>query len=235
MIVDFHSHILPGIDDGSGSMEESVEMLRAMKQQGISGVVATPHFYASHDYPEKFLKRRQEAFERLRDAICDEELPQVYTGAEVAYFHGMSRSDALEDLVIAGTRAVMVEMPVGTWTQSMYDELERIHTVRGLVPVVAHVDRYLSPLRSLGIADNQARLPVLVQANANFFLRKNTARKALGMLRKEQIHLLGSDCHNMSQRPPNLGAAVEIIKNNLNEEALLKIQGWQTEVLNRNV
>ena len=56
--VDFHSHILPGVDDGSRSVEESLEMLRAVARQGIGTVVATPPFYANHDTPERFLRRR---------------------------------------------------------------------------------------------------------------------------------------------------------------------------------
>ena len=67
--VDFHSHILPSIDDGSRSVEESIGMLRAMAKQGITHVVATPHFYPQHDTPERFLKRRAEAEAALREAM----------------------------------------------------------------------------------------------------------------------------------------------------------------------
>ena len=62
---DFHSHILPEIDDGSSSVEESLAMLQAERDQGIQSVVATPHFYAHHDSPERFLKRRAAARQRL--------------------------------------------------------------------------------------------------------------------------------------------------------------------------
>ena len=65
--VDFHSHILPGIDDGSKSVEESLAMLRMAGEQGIECVVATPHFYPRYDSPKKFLARRAEAEAQLRD------------------------------------------------------------------------------------------------------------------------------------------------------------------------
>ena len=61
-VVDFHTHILPGIDDGSSSAEESLAMLQMEKEQGIDTVVVTPHFYPQEDRPERFLKRRKEAF-----------------------------------------------------------------------------------------------------------------------------------------------------------------------------
>ena len=56
-IIDFHSHILPGVDDGSQSVQESLAMLKMEAEQGIQHVIATPHFYPKHDSPEHFLER----------------------------------------------------------------------------------------------------------------------------------------------------------------------------------
>jgi len=69
MVIDFHTHVLPGIDDGSASLDESLEMLRMEMLQGIKTVVATPHFYAHHDEPDRFIERRAMAEERLRQAM----------------------------------------------------------------------------------------------------------------------------------------------------------------------
>ena len=66
MVIDFHSHVLPGVDDGSASVAESISMLRLEVEQGIHHVVATPHFYARYDSPESFLKKRDAAEELLR-------------------------------------------------------------------------------------------------------------------------------------------------------------------------
>ena len=68
-LVDFHSHILPGIDDGSKSLEMSIEMLRLEAEQGIGHVVATPHFYPQYDTPERFLERRAAAQNALREEL----------------------------------------------------------------------------------------------------------------------------------------------------------------------
>ena len=67
MVTDFHTHVLPGMDDGSASLSESIAMLREAFQQGITHVVATPHFYPQKDSPEEFLRRRQVAEDRLRE------------------------------------------------------------------------------------------------------------------------------------------------------------------------
>ena len=85
-IIDFHSHVLPGIDDGSRSVEESIAMLQAEAAQGIRHVVATPHFYPHHDSPEHFLEKRREAEEALRREMKHHPgLPELSIGAEV-YF-----------------------------------------------------------------------------------------------------------------------------------------------------
>ena len=116
MIVDFHSHVLPGIDDGSASVEESIAMLRMEAEQGITHVVATPHFYARHDSPERFLARRDRAEQKLRQAMEGiSGLPQLIIGAEVYYFPGISESDVLKELTIAGKHSILIEMQQSPW------------------------------------------------------------------------------------------------------------------------
>lgn len=229
MIIDFHSHILPQVDDGSKNIEMSLEMLNRMKEQGIRTVVATPHFYANHDNPERFLARRARGFEALKPLLT-EDMPKILLGAEVAYFPGMSQSKALQDLVIEGTKVILVELPMGKWTDSVYRELRQIYEQQRLIPIVAHIDRYLTPYRSFGIPKKLEELPVLVQANAEFFLERATARKAKKMLAAEQIHLLGSDAHNLTNRRPNLGEALNVIENTLGIDAIAQIQDWQEKI-----
>lgn len=233
-VIDFHSHILPEVDDGSKSLEMSLQMLRVMAKQGITQVVATPHFYPQHDTPERFLKRRAESEALLREAMAGERgLPALIIGAEVYYFRGMSDSDVITELTIAGSKGIMVEMPGLPWTEAMYQELEELHVKRGLKPVVAHVDRYLSRFNTHGIPKRLKNLPVLVQANAEFFLERSTASMALRMLKKGMIHLLGSDCHNLTDRSPNVGAAMELIQQRLGPDALNHIRFHERLALER--
>ena len=221
MVTDFHSHILPGIDDGSSSVEESINMLHMEAEQGIACVAATPHFYARYDDPELFLQRREDAFRKLQAAMTQHErLPRILLGAEVHYFQGVSDSEVLSRLTIAEKGCILIEMPPAPWTEQMYRELEWIYTKQGLTPVIAHLDRYISPLKTYGIPGRLEELPVLVQANASFFLRRSTAAFALRLLRQGRIHLLGSDCHNMTNRAPNLGPAVQRIVSKLGNTAL---------------
>lgn len=230
-ITDFHSHILPGVDDGSQSVEESLEMLRRSAEQGIRKMIATPHFYARHDTPEQFLQRRANAWDALRQELEKwENLPAVELGAEVHYFAGISSSEVLSALTSGGDGYLLLEMPPAPWTETMYREIEGIYTNQGITPVIAHVDRYISPFRTYGIPKRLAQLPVLVQANASFFLRPAVSRMALRMLKANQIHLLGSDCHNLNSRSPNLGSAISVIEKHLGSTAIDRICDYEKQI-----
>ena len=231
-IVDFHSHILPGIDDGSKNLEESLELMRLSARQGVSHMVATPHFYPRHDTPERFLRRREEAEQLLREASRnDPELPDFTVGAEVYFFSGISDSELIHALTIGKKRCILIEMPPSPWKENHFRELEEIYTKHGITPVIAHVDRYIRPFHTHGIPERLEDLPVLVQANASFFLNSATRRMALRMLKKEQIHLLGSDCHNLTSRRPNLKAAVDVIAQYVDSDALRRFFENQNQLL----
>ena len=177
MVIDFHSHILPGIDDGSRSLEQSIAMLKMEAEQGIRKVVATPHFYAQHDKPERFLQKRAEAEKLLREEMAKHnDLPELEIGAEVYFFSGISDSDITSELTIGEKRYILIEMPMPPWSERIYRELENLWIKQDLVPIVAHIDRYIAPLRTFGIPKRLEELPVLVQANAEFFLEKSTRR-----------------------------------------------------------
>lgn len=231
MVTDFHSHVLPAIDDGSTDPQESLAMLRMEAAQGIRHVVATPHFYPRHHSPERFLEKRERAVAVLREAMAQETgLPELSVGAEVHFFSGMSDSDILPQLTIDKKCCILIEMPPSPWSDSMYRELEQIWLRWGITPIIAHVDRYIGPFRTFGIPERLAELPVMVQANAGFF-QHGTASMALRMLKKGQIHLLGSDCHNLTSRKPNLGGAVDMIRRRLGQQAIDRICSAEREIL----
>ena len=183
MLIDFHSHILPGVDDGSQSLEESIEMLAMEARQGITHVVATPHFVAHQDKPQSFLERRAQAEKALRAQMQKHaDLPELIMGAEVYYFRGISESEFLPLFTIGNSNCVLIEMPAPPWSEIVYQELEAIWLKRNLIPVVAHIDRYIAPFHTCGIPERLEELPVYVQANSEFFLERKTARMALRML-----------------------------------------------------
>lgn len=230
MVSDFHTHILPGIDDGSANVEQSLRMLEQAAAQGIPRVVATPHFYANHDDPRRFLQRRQRAEDSLRAAL-PANAPQLQVGAEVYYFEGISDCEFLPELAISGTKCVMIEMPSGRWNSRMLEELTGICRKRGLTPVMAHLDRYLAGRNLQQTVEALRGVPALIQVNASFFLRWQTRGAALKMLKNRQIDLLGSDCHNTTDRPENLDRAVQTITRALGSDALERVYRKESQVL----
>lgn len=230
-ITDFHSHILPGIDDGSDSIAASLVLLEMSAAQGIGHMVATPHFYAHREPLEDFLDRRSRAEQLLRLAVRErEDLPDFSVGAEVFFFRGMSETDMLHRLTLGNSPYILVEMPFTRWTEAHYRELENIWTRQGITPVVAHVERYFGRFSDRGIPRALADLPVLVQSNASFFLKRGSAMK---LLKEGKVHLLGSDCHDPDRRPPKLGDAVSRIRDILGESALARLQQNGQEILSQ--
>lgn len=230
--IDFHSHILPGIDDGSKNLEESLALLQMEAAQGVTHVVATPHFYPQHDHPDRFFRRRDNAENLLREAMHDYEgLPNLSVGAEVYYFHGMSDSSVISELTSGSGKCILIEMPQTNWTETMYRELEKIYEKRGIIPILAHVDRYINPLQPRKIFHRLAELPVLIQVNEDFFLNKFTSSLALSLLKKDYIHLLGSDCHNLQSRKPHLDSVLKLIQKRLGPDAISRLFSYGQDFL----
>jgi len=211
-LVDFHSHFLPNMDDGAKNVAESVAMLRMMTEQGVKKVVATPHFYADREAPESFLARRAKACRELAPHI-EKSFPDVYIGAEVAYFPGMGRSEFLRSLNIRGTNLILIEMPFERWSDVVVSELLSLKSLFGLTPVVAHIERYIN--QPHGTLEHLVSEGVYIQSNAEFFLSLRTRRKALALLENQTVTILGSDCHHIDRRAPNLGYAAEYIRKKL--------------------
>jgi protein-tyrosine phosphatase len=212
-MIDFHSHFLPGIDDGSDCVETSLAMLHESYRQGVRLMFATPHFYADEDDPESFLLRRSHAYRELREAIAerqDTEIPEILLGAEILFFPGMSVAEELVELGMERTPFLLIEPPMMPWSNSMLDEIELTGENLRRIPVIAHVDRYMRMLRDSTLIDRLKGRRMLVQVNASFFLYDS--QRALDYLRQNRIQFIGSDCHNMEQRAPNMGPAEEIIR-----------------------
>lgn len=213
--IDVHSHFLPKMDDGSRSAEESLNMLRECVRQNVGTMIATPHFYAEQNTPEVFLRRRMEAQERLLQAAelsgQAVELPRIFCGAEVAYFTGMGNYEELSALCVEGTNVLLLEMPFCRWSDAVRQEISRLKDHLHLRVVIAHIERYIDEQPS-GTLDELIDEGFLIQSNAEPFLHWSSRGKALRRLKAGQIHLLGSDCHNMAARAPNLGPAVEVIE-----------------------
>ena len=214
-MIDIHTHILPGMDDGSSSLEESLSMARESARQGVRLLAATPHFYATQEDPNSFLRRRERSLALLESAWQDG-FPTLLVGAEVRYFDGISRVEKIAHLTLDHTRILLLEMPFTSWSRRMVEEVAELQRSRGLQVLLAHVERYLKDQDSQ-VWEMFRQNGVWMQCNANFFLRWQTKRKAQALFKKGEIQMLGSDTHNMTSRPPNLALAREVLVKSLGQ------------------
>ena len=223
-MTDLHSHVLPGMDDGAKSVEISLRMLRAEWKQGVSTVVATPHFYRDVESPRSFLHRRKEAVQRLMEGMKPlpmeslKRFPSVRLGAEVAWVPNLALWPELRQLCYEGTSYILIEPPFQPWSESMFRQLYDLIDGEGLTPVIAHLDRYLDRQDSGKIREICA-MGLPIQISADMFSGVFNRLKGMRLIKSGKAQLLISDCHNMTTRPPNLGPAMEYLRGKLGERA----------------
>ena len=228
-LYDFHSHLLPDIDDGSKSTDESLQILSESYRQGIRHIVATPHFYANFQDLAKFLERRKNAVEALKGSLGNAVVPKIHIGAEVAYFNGIGRSDKLAPLCIEGTNLMLLEMPFERWSEAIIKDVIKLCESSDIVPILAHIERYADK-SNMSYLPMLAQYGVLVQSNSSFFLDRLYGRKAMKLLANDTIQLLGSDTHNCTTRPQTLGYAAALIADK-NMALLREVSEFSAELL----
>lgn len=181
-MIDIHSHLLPDVDDGARSVEQAVEVLRQFAAEGVVAVVLTPHIRASEiagGAGERQVDRREEAFQRLRRRAPP--LPALHLGFEIMLDQPFPAA-ALGDrrYALAGSRYYLVEFPLTVAAGSAVHALSPFQAV-GLVPIVAHPERYDAgtpeTLRAWRTAGARAQIDAttLIQATA----RGERARRLL--------------------------------------------------------
>lgn len=227
--VDFHSHMLCGIDDGSVSVEQSLSMMETSAAQGARHIVLSPHFYAKRDDPISFLARRKKRFEELCEAL-PENCPKLHLGAEVAYFEGITQVDELKEFRIGASKCILVEMPFSPWTDRILADIHSLNRKREYRVVLAHIERYL-PFVSMKNINELVDNGVILQSNAEFFNGFFSKRKAMQLFNNGYIAVIGSDSHNMSDRAPNIGKALEYIEKKCGPEVIGEMYNFSRRLL----
>lgn len=207
-MIDFHSHMLPGIDDGAQDVETSLKMLSASKAGGVDTVLLTPHCHPrSQEHIEAFLERRNKAFETLSSAIKGQDFPEIIPASEIRIYQGLHKYTGLEDLCISGTNYILLEMPYELWKDYAFEEIYQL-TRLGFSPIMAHLDRFLDQKKHFREIYS---LGSLVQVNTSAFLESATRKKMADFFETGHIHVLGSDAHDLYDRKPDMADAYNVI------------------------
>lgn len=192
MTVDFHSHILPGVDHGSKSIEESVSQIKLVG--GVTDkIVATSHFYPSVHSLDDFILKVDSAAKELGESISGIDAPQICIGAEVLLCEFLDRLEGVERLCIRGTRCMLLEMPnVGAWNERLIATAEALMD-KGITVVLAHIDRYIRDYED-GV-DRLLSMGAKAQINASSLASFFSRRRLVPYLESGAVWALGSDLH----------------------------------------
>ncbi|MBR6523069.1 MAG: hypothetical protein IKT39_00470 [Clostridia bacterium] len=218
-MIDFHAHLLPGLDDGARNLKMSAVMLAESKRQGIEISVATPHCYFNIDV-KKTIKRREKAYNKLVKYVEKNkiEVPQIILGFEVYLTEEVYQVQNLEELLIQGTNTMLVEMPRGKWDDKVFARLDYV-AEKGFDIVLAHPERY----RAYNEEKEHDRLfdyGFAGQLNASSLINPKTRDYSYRLIKEGRIKLLASDAHNLGPRANFMEIASELISKNLGEEYL---------------
>lgn len=230
-MIDFHTHILPALDDGSASAEESVKMLELLQSQGVNKIVLSPHFYAYSSDVEQFISSRDSSVKNLMAALEKSKLNvELYLGCEVLYFNELWRIEGLEKFCIKGTNYILVEMPMSEWTESIISGVGNLIS-KGLTPIIAHFERYLKYRGNGEKLCELINMGAFLQMNCEYINNFFTRRKALRFFKRGLVGAIGSDCHNTTNRCPNCSEAYGFLKKKLNHRQYAQFRTVQKQLL----
>ena len=210
-MIDFHTHILPNIDDGANSVAVSAQLLAMEAEQGVTEIVFTPHYYGKRTV-EEFIALRENAVEQIRGSMPNG--MKVRLGAEV-YLTGINdpTDEMLCDLAIEGTKCVLVEFPFSTaWSDRLLERVNSFIADTGYTPVIAHVERYAEALASPSVVFELVRMGCLIQLNTRAFTEKSTRRFAFALLKHGLVHCIGTDAHDLENRAPDYLSAERAVE-----------------------
>lgn len=223
--LDLHSHILPGIDDGSKSWDMTKAMLLRSYEQGVRTIVATPHNYPKeHGLDNDKVRTLCEEAEQMAQSIGTDY--HVLAGNEVFYRRGIIEEiKAGTVLTLAGSDYILVEFrPQERYDVIFYGLKELLEN--GYFPVIAHVERVGVLMESEKRLSEIKKMGCYMQANTqdlmgNFFNR--SAKKLQKSADRGYIHFLGSDCHNLDTRPPLMEDCLKQLRKCLSKQAYLRL------------
>lgn len=216
MVIDVHSHVLPGIDDGARDMDEALAMLRMEMKQGVIAVIATPHYSRRREMPElrALAESLQQEVEKYNSQF------QVYLGQETYYHEELAeRLSQKKAYTMVDSRYVLVEFDPGVSYQTLFYGIRKL-VGAGYRPILAHMERYACLRRKENLEDLcgcGCWMQMNYESLEGHWYQSET-RWCRRQVQEGRIQLLGTDMHRMDYRPPELREALEWLDGHVQPE-----------------
>lgn len=235
MVVDFHSHLFNKIDDGADCMATTSNMLRKSRSMGVDAVLFTSHCYPTREEDvSKFIKKRdyQMGYFRYDPEIGDPpfiDCPKFFfRGCEVHLTGDISKIPNIKELCIEDTDYMLLEMPMKMWTDETIENVYKL-TIMGIKPIIAHDERNMH--QKMELRNALYDQDVLIQINAPSLSMKEYKKDIDRLFSMGMAHVIGTDMHNLTSRPPCMDKARIAIKKRYGRECWEYLHHNATRIL----
>ncbi|MGC9195053.1 MAG: tyrosine-protein phosphatase [Syntrophobacteraceae bacterium] len=225
-MIDFHCHILPGIDDGARDLDESVAMAKIAVEDGISGIVCTPH--VSTVFPDNNRARVLDCVEQLRTRLFEEAIPlEIYPGSELAMDSDLGEKLESRELLSVNDNhnVALVEMTVDIIPPNIERFFWSVESA-GIDIVLAHPERNPYLMKDPSRLLKWVQMGIMIQITASALEGKHGSRVSdfvKNLLRRRMVHLVASDAHSPQRQRPLLSKARAVAESVIGKEEARKI------------
>ncbi|MDO5018416.1 MAG: hypothetical protein Q4E02_03870 [Lagierella massiliensis] len=227
-MIDIHSHVLPYLDDGAQSIEESLEIVQIYKENGFTGVIATPHHYYG-----KYLPSKEEIIESHKllttELKKNDDKFNIYLGNE-----NFLDENTIPDLksknifTMGGSRYVLVEIPLNNKNNFAKEIIFNIQML-GYLPILAHVERYKITKDDFNFIEELYKAGVLIQINLSSLKNEGSSYFEMTnkLLERKMVQFVGTDTHSKETRNPDVSEQLYYLKDKMGDD-------WYNEVVIQN-
>ncbi|WP_285769502.1 CpsB/CapC family capsule biosynthesis tyrosine phosphatase [Peribacillus sp. SI8-4] len=221
-MIDIHNHILPEMDDGAENIQESIEMARKAVEQGITNIIATPHYYKGKYDNDKEKVEGQTT--KLNQVLSDLEIPlKVWPGQEIRISDELLKEyDNNNVMALNGSKYMLLELPsshVPRYTERLIFDLQ----MKGITPIIAHPERNMEIMKNPHLLEELIWKGAYSQITAGSITGKfgwRTKRFSKYLIHSGLTHLIASDAHNIGNRGFQMREAYELVEKNMGQEVV---------------
>lgn len=236
-MVDLHCHILHGIDDGSRSIEESVQLCRIAVQNSIQTAVVTPHLVRPEEV-DGFISLRDKRIDELRHRLEQENIPlEIVAGAEVFVNDDVFYAPSLDSATLGSSRYILIEFDFGGLNINRLIKYVNEFVARGYTPIIAHPERYRYMQQNYDIVNHLADMGVLFQLNSSSlagFGGVEARELSYAMAASGIASFIGTDAHSVAHRPNNLLEQRDMFPTTIDFDTYDRLMGANARVILEN-